>query len=54
MGANSPAEAHSLLGYTGQVYDLETGLGCFNARYYDPLTGRFLSEDPIGFSGVRC
>ncbi|MBY0516240.1 MAG: RHS repeat-associated core domain-containing protein [Bacteriovoracaceae bacterium] len=22
-----------------------------SARYYDPSTGRFLSEDPIGFSG---
>jgi uncharacterized protein RhaS with RHS repeats len=23
------------------------------ARYYDPTTGRFLSEDPIGYSGGR-
>ncbi len=23
----------------------------YRARYYDPATGRFLSEDPIGFDG---
>lgn len=39
------------MGYTGQVFDAETGLGYFNARYYDPAKGRFLSEDPIGFGG---
>jgi RHS repeat-associated protein len=33
-------------GYTGQVFDTETGLGYFKARYYDPHSGRFLSEDP--------
>ncbi len=51
VGANTPADAHSLLGYTGQVFDFETGLSYYNARYYDPATGRFLSEDPIGFAG---
>ncbi len=24
---------------------------CYRARYYDPSTGRFISEDPITFSG---
>jgi uncharacterized protein RhaS with RHS repeats len=28
-----------------------TGLYYYRARYYDPLAGRFLSEDPIRFSG---
>ena len=29
----------------------ETGLYYYRARYYDPTTGRFLSEDPVGFIG---
>jgi RHS repeat-associated protein len=33
--------------YTGQVYDPETGLYYCNARYYDPMVGRFLSADPL-------
>jgi RHS repeat-associated protein len=37
--------------YTGRENDSETGLYYYRARYYDPATGRFLSEDPIGFSG---
>jgi RHS repeat-associated protein len=37
--------------YSGRDYDAETGLRYYRARYYDPITGRFLSEDPIGFAG---
>lgn len=33
--------------YTGQPYDKATGLYLFGSRYYDPGTGRFLSEDPL-------
>src|SRR5262249_10687860 len=33
--------------YTGQESDGETGLYYYNARYYDPMVGRFLSADPI-------
>jgi RHS repeat-associated protein len=32
--------------YTGQQADRETGLYYFKARYYDPQTGRFISQDP--------
>ena len=35
--------------YTGREYDVETGLYYYRARYYNPETGRFISEDPIGF-----
>ena len=33
--------------YTGREYDRSTGLYYYRARYYDPTTGRFLSEDPL-------
>jgi RHS repeat-associated protein len=32
--------------YTGREFDTETGLYYYRARYYDPRTGEFLSEDP--------
>ena len=35
--------------YTGRDSDSETGLRYYRARYYDSMTGRFLSEDPTGF-----
>lgn len=31
--------------YTGGIYDESTGLYYLNARYYNPLIGRFLSQD---------
>jgi RHS repeat-associated protein len=37
--------------YTGREWDNETGLYYYRARYYDTHTARFLSEDPIRFSG---
>ncbi|MFH1869000.1 MAG: RHS repeat-associated core domain-containing protein [Candidatus Omnitrophota bacterium] len=37
--------------YTGREYDSETELYYYRARYYNSRTGRFLSEDPIGFWG---
>jgi RHS repeat-associated protein len=37
--------------YTGREFDPETGLNYNRARYYSPATGRFISEDPLGFGG---
>ena len=37
--------------YTGREWDAETGLYYYRARYYDPTSGRFISEDPTGFVG---
>jgi RHS repeat-associated protein len=34
-------------GYTGHVNDPDSGLVYMQARYYDPVVGRFLSADPI-------
>jgi RHS repeat-associated protein len=36
--------------YTGREND-GTGLYYYRARYYSPMMQRFISEDPIGFSG---
>jgi RHS repeat-associated protein len=41
----SGAVAHAF-GYTGEVYDTETDLNYFRARFYDPSVGRFLNDDP--------
>lgn len=35
------------LTYTGREYDAASGLYYYRARYYDPNSGRFLSEDPV-------
>lgn len=37
--------------YTAREFDTETNLFYNRARYLDPSTGRFISEDPIGFGG---
>ena len=37
--------------YMGREYDPESGLYYYRYRMYDPGTGRFMSEDPIGFRG---
>jgi len=37
--------------YPGQYEDAETGLYYNRFRYYDPETGRYISEDPIGLAG---
>ena len=39
-----------LMGFDGYVYDAETGLYYANARYYSPTLGRFISQDPSGFT----
>lgn len=33
--------------FTGREYDREIGLYYYRARYYDPVTGRFISEDQL-------
>jgi RHS repeat-associated protein len=35
--------------FSSKLFDAATGLYDFNARWYDPVLGRFLSPDPLGF-----
>jgi len=37
------------IGYTGHSHDPDSGYAYMQARFYDPLVGRFLSTDPIHF-----
>jgi len=38
--------------YTGREIDTDTGLMYYRSRWYDPVQGRFVGEDPIGvYSG---
>ena len=42
-------DAPSTVGYTGHQFDEGTGLTYMQARYYDPVVGRFYGVDPVGF-----
>jgi RHS repeat-associated protein len=46
----SPDSASTRYGYTGRERDAAVKLMYYRARWYDPKHGRFVSEDPIGFS----
>ena len=37
--------------FTGRELDILTGLQYNRERWYDPATGRFISQDPIGLAG---
>jgi RHS repeat-associated protein len=39
-----------IFGYTGRERDEESDFYYYRRRYYNPGTGRFASEDPIGFA----
>lgn len=39
------------LRFQGQYFDQETGLHYNIFRHYDPETGRFTQQDPIGLAG---
>ena len=52
---NSTGETISnpiLFGYTGKAFDTSTQLQNNINRWYDATIGRWLSTDPIGFSGI--
>jgi RHS repeat-associated protein len=39
------------VGYTGHKFDKDLGLSYMQARYYDPMIGRFYSNDPVDALG---
>src|SRR5262249_6041282 len=46
--SESNAAAGDRFLYTGREYEAELGLYYYRARFYDPSSGRFLSQDPLG------
>ncbi len=48
---NSVGSSKTRYGFTGRERDSLTGLTYYRARFYDPQLGRFISEDPIRFTG---
>ena len=47
--ATSPSSMATDVLFTGRVFDAETGLYYFRARYFEPDLGVFVSRDPLGF-----
>ncbi|OKX21491.1 hypothetical protein AWP96_19690 [Escherichia coli] len=48
LNEENPHHLHQL---PGQQYDEESGLDYNRHRYYDPLQGRYITQDPIGLAG---
>ena len=48
---NNPHNIEQHIRLPGQQYDEETGLYYNRYRYYDPLQGRYITQDPIGLRG---
>ncbi len=46
---HDPASTGNDVWYTSRRQDADTGLVYMGARYYDPVAGRFVSKDPVGF-----
>ena len=44
---SGPMPTYTTKGFTGQYADAVTGLDYYNARYYDPVAGVFLSADSV-------
>jgi RHS repeat-associated protein len=51
MSLTDNPENDDVAGFTGHIRDAATGLNYMQARYYDPVIGRFLSIDPVDFIG---
>ena len=49
-GAPLDARLSPLASYTGQLYDADADLMYYRARWYDPILGKFLNDDPMGFA----
>lgn len=52
FGESIETESPNEPGYTGHVFDAGLDLSYAEQRYYDPLIGRFYSNDPFYFDGI--
>jgi RHS repeat-associated protein len=48
--SSTPGGVDTRYKFTGREFDGETGLYYYRARYFDANIGRFIGQDPIGFS----
>nr|WP_265588415.1 RHS repeat-associated core domain-containing protein [Muribacter muris] len=51
QGEHNLKGVHQPLRLQNQYFDKETGLHYNFFRYYEPITGRFTTQDPIGLAG---
>ena len=49
LGVLSDSQFANDFGYTSREHDIESGNAYFRARYYDPNSGEFISQDPSGY-----
>jgi RHS repeat-associated protein len=47
----NPQGIHQVIRLPGQHHDRETGLYYNRHRYYDPVVGSYVNQDPIGLNG---
>jgi len=46
---NQSVSGNNSVWFAGKPFDSSTGLSYMGARYYDPVLGRFMGVDPVGF-----
>ncbi|EFC1881637.1 rhs element protein RhsD, partial [Escherichia coli] len=51
LNEENPHHLHQPYRLPGQQHDEESGLDYNRHRYYDPLQGRYITQDPIGLAG---
>ncbi len=51
VDGRNPKKLYQPIRMQGQHYDEETGLHYNRHRYYDPMLGRYITQDPIGLKG---
>ncbi|WP_137580150.1 RHS repeat domain-containing protein, partial [Escherichia coli] len=51
LNEENPHHLHQPYRLPGQQYDEESGLYYNRNRYYNPLLGRYITQDPIGLAG---
>jgi RHS repeat-associated protein len=51
LKATGPMASENKFLFSTKYYDWETGFYYYGYRFYDPVTGRWLSKDPLGEEG---